>query len=312
MGSRKMRNTCWVVLLAAAFPSWASDPTGIGGSFYERKAEGWFWYQEKPEEKEPDNAVTSASTPSSTNSGPSPFSAAWMRENIPKYKDAAWNSDTIEAMQAFMYLQRYAMDRAQSFAERAEMAVMGDWSLDETIRRPEASFASREVDLQAGAAKQQLVKNLAGKLGLFFFFKSDCQHSQLQATTLKMLQQRTDFTIIPISLDGGNLGADIFSEYKIDTGHAKKMGVKAAPALFLVSEQGDFSSLGYGVMSLQELEHRLLIAARRKNWITLQEFDSTRPILNVQRPLQQLSPTPQDKLPIPPSELVKHLRSISP
>lgn len=305
-----MHHVWWVTLLAIALPSAANDSTAVSGGFYERKAEGWFWYQERPEKAE-EQAVEETGTLPSTTPGIPALSAAWMRENLPKYKDAAWNNPTIENLQAFMYLQRYAMDRSQAFAESAEMAVLGDWFLDETVRRPEASFASQQLDKHAGAARQELVKKLAERVGLFFFFKSGCQHSQLQAATLAMLKQGADFTIVPISMNGGPLGSNIFPDYKIDSGHAAKLGVRSAPALFLVSENGEFSSIGYGVMSLQELERRLLVAAKRKSWVTPQEFDATRPVMNASSSKPQQSSPNLDPLPIPPSELVNHFRRIS-
>lgn len=303
-----------VFLWGLMIPGWVAAQ-GVGGKpgFYERKAEGWFWYQEKPPEPEITTRPVTPSTETVSAADPPSLSAAWLRENLPKYKDAAWDHPTIDNLQAFLYLQRYAIDRSQEFADSAELAVVGDWHLDETARRPEAGFAARVVDHQAGIAKQHLIKTLAQQCGLFFFFKSNCQHSQLQADIVQVLQRRAGFTVVPISLDGLGLPDGTFSHFKVDSGHAELLGAQSTPALFLASVDGDFSSVGYGVMSLPELEHRLLVAARRKQWITTEQFNSTRPILNghniLSQPNQSSATTPA--LPIPPAELVSLLRDAS-
>lgn len=81
------------------------------------------------------------------------FSAEWFRENLPKYKDLAWNNPTVENVRTFLYLQRFAIDRSEQFSDATELAVVGDPFLDEITRRPAATFASQQVDRDAGNAK---------------------------------------------------------------------------------------------------------------------------------------------------------------
>lgn len=125
--------------------AWSQDSGRVG--FYERKEEGWFWYKEepqktekKPEEPEPkpvaDTKPTPPKPPAAQPSGPEMFSAEWFRENLPKYKDLAWNNPTIENVRTFLYLQRFAIDRSEQFSDATELAVVGDPFLDEITRRP--------------------------------------------------------------------------------------------------------------------------------------------------------------------------------
>ncbi|MEW9890021.1 MAG: conjugal transfer protein TraF [Candidatus Symbiodolus clandestinus] len=292
---------------------WAiAQGPGEHPGFYERKSEGWFWYQQQPKEPDPLPTITQAPTlESSTSVNPPALSAAWLRENLPKYKDPAWDNPTVENLQAFLYLQRYAIDRSQQFSDSAELAVVGDWHLDETVHRPEAAFASQKVDSQAGAAKQQLIKTLAQRFGLFFFFNSNCPQSQLLADILQVLQRRAGFTVLPISLDGQKLPDDLFPNFKVDSGHAALLGIQNAPALFLASPEGEFSAVGYNAMSLPELEHRLLLSARRQGWLTPEQFNQTRPLLNLQNLASKIPEPESTTLPIPPTELIQRLRQES-
>lgn len=263
--------------------------------FYDRKAEGWFWYkeevpEEEPEPEKPEPLVVAAPPPQQSEpvepaptvpQGPTVFSAAWFRENLPKYKDAAWDNPTIENVRTYMYLQRYAMDRSEQFADASELAVVGDPFLDEESRRPSATFASQKLDRWAGQKKDSLAHKIAQKAGIFFFFRSDSDTSRVQAPILKMLELRDGFTILPISVDGKPLPDGIFPDFRADQGQAEKLGAEVFPSLYLVSESREVEPIAQGVLSLADLKHRIILVARRRGWITEEEFNKTKPIMNL-------------------------------
>jgi conjugal transfer pilus assembly protein TraF len=95
-----------------------------------------------------------------------------VRENLPKYKDAAWDNPTVENVRAFMYLQRFAIDRSEQFSNATEMAVLGDPYLDEISRRPAATFASQKLDVEAGKEKSASSTLLLNVLASFSFLKT--------------------------------------------------------------------------------------------------------------------------------------------
>ncbi|WP_022635566.1 MULTISPECIES: conjugal transfer protein TraF [Gammaproteobacteria] len=317
--------------LGASHQAWAQDSTSSG--FYERKEEGWFWYKEEPKEPEkkpekpkPKPVAEAKPAPSKPTdpqpSGPEMFSAKWFRENLPKYKDLAWNDPTVENVRTFLYLQRFAIDRSEQFSDATELAVVGDPFLDEITRRPAATFASQQVDRDAGNAKNMLLKSVADRVGIFFFYKSDDDYSELQAPLIKMLEQGEGFSIIPVSMDGKPLPSGIFPNYKTDEGHAKQLGIVTFPAVYLASPDGQFAPIGQGPMSLPELNHRILVAAKRNGWVSDEEFNRTRPVLNLENniaerlaspelgsDLQQLSQASGDKDNfVPPEQLMKYIR----
>lgn len=254
--------------------------------------------------------------------GPEMFSAKWFRENLPKYKDLAWNNPTVENVRTFLYLQRFAIDRSEQFSDATELSVVGDPFLDEITRRPAATFASQQVDREAGNAKNRLLKSVADRVGIFFFYKSDDDYSDLQAPLIKMLEQREGFSIIPVSMDGKPLPSGLFPHYKTDEGHAKQLGIVTFPAVYLASPDGQFAPIGQGSMSLPELNHRILVASKHNGWVTDEEFNRTRPVLNLENniaerlaspelgsDLKQLSKASGDKDNfVPPEQLMKYIR----
>lgn len=320
-----------LALSASAFVQ-ASDGTpasklpqdaGKSTSFYVRKAEGWFWYERMPDWLKPQKRAQPpargqtppAPVPGQT-AAPAVFSAAWFRQNLPRYKDLAWDHPTLENLKAFLLVQRLSIERSQRFAEVAELATLGDPWLDEIARRPIATFAAQTMDQKSGQQQAALLKTLAQRAGLLFFFRSDCAVCAVQAPLIQALAQNHGFAVLPVSLDGHALPGNPLPNVRPDHGQAEKLGVQIVPALYLASRDGQFSAVGQGAMSSPELQHRILVAALRAEWITEAEFDQARPVQSIlvdrTRVYPNGAPFPTPEHPsqeptgfIPPAQLVE-------
>ena len=261
--------------------------------FINRDAEGWFWYASEPVEEElpeepeaPPEPVaetpehTPVEQPEHKPQAPTVLSTKWLRENINKYLDAAIDDPTIENVQAFLYLQRLSMDMSEQFADVAEMAVSGNPMLDEMTRRPTSTFGTQKVDVVAGRLKESLIQEITNRAGVFFFYGRNDEYSLAQAPLIQILG-RSGFAVIAISDDGEPIpGFENDFEYRADSGHAEMLGVTTLPAVFLASPEGKFAAVGQGMMSLPDLNNRIILAAKRENWITDDEFNKTKPLTN--------------------------------
>lgn len=307
-----------------AVPAHADRPQS---SFWEDGREGWFFYESPPEEPavqeeepapaEPEHTVAevvkppevpTAATPEPA--GPEPLTAEWFRENLDRYADEAWNDPTPENVRAYMYMQRYVMDRAQAFSEAAELAVLGDPILDETSRRPTASTAAQQLAEQANQNRNAIVKSLADEVGIFFFYSSDCAACSSMLPVIRELER--DFALIPVSLDGRDLPGNPFPNMRPDQGHAQQIGVPRAPALYLAAPGEIFEPIAHSPISLDDARHRILIGAYRQGWVSDSEFMSARPVTNQDLDLTRMlpsgfaEPAEGDKGNfIPPSELLR-------
>lgn len=325
--------TIALVTSSFSYGNWLDAPSLQSSRFIERKAEGWFWYDEEeiqaPKPEPPPASAPTAQTPEVSspapqepikNPGPSIFSAKWFRENLDKYQDAAWNNPTPENVRAFLYMQRFVMDRSEEFADAAELAVIGDPLLDEITRRPLAGFATQHMDSLAGSRQKSLLATIPQKAGLFFFFSGNCDMCEIQAPIVQMLQNSYDFAVVPISVDGQPLKNGLYQHYRTNEGHAEKMGVTALPATVLVGTDGTFASVSQGTVALNELAKRVLIASRRNNWISQDQYDSTRPMTNTnslstaldslttQIPVQQTEPGGKETNFVSPEQIIKFVR----
>ncbi|MCF8005111.1 MAG: conjugal transfer protein TraF [Chromatiaceae bacterium] len=270
-----------IALIASSPPASAVEVA----SFYERSAEGWFWYAEEPPEPEipepePESLPEPAPAPEPppplaqpsppeepVPSGPAPLSAAWLRENLERYRDQAIDDPSPNNVALYLYLQRLVLDKAERFAEATQRAVWADPLLDETTRRPLATFAANLANREAGAARDAALNLIAEQAGLWFFYRADCPYCEAQAPLLDLLTTRYGLAVRAVALDGRPLPGGFFPSFATDVGQAKALGVVSTPALFLVRPPAGVVPIAQGVLSLAELQERLVNAATEAGWI---------------------------------------------
>jgi len=302
----------------------ASSAMAGGSNFYKTKAEGWFWYKDPPKEvkKKPEKKLPpppppppSTEKPAEVKSepvkpaGPPVGSVAWIKVNLPLYRDRAIDSPTNQNIQAYYYLQRLMMDKANVFAERSTSVIMRDPFLDEDSRRPVATYAANTMNREASKRKDTVLKDLSNKVGLFYFFKSDCELCVEQAGVLQGLSFKTGIPILPISLDGKPLDQNIYSEYRIDDGQAKKLNIFNAPALALAIPPNKTEIVGYGAITQDVLENRILMVARDNQIISHQVFASTQPLTDTGLLTMEDTKGLSEEDLKDPAVLVEHLRN---
>lgn len=310
-----------------------SDYGERDGRFFERSAEGWFFYEpepipekktkpkektevaEKPVEtmKQPESDAIPA--PVQTVQPPKNFSIQWFRENVNKYRDRAIDNPTPENVSAFLYVQKMALDKSHKFANTWEKVVLSNPELDANSRRPLASGGSFAVDSRAKANKQATLKNLSADAGIWFFYSSESPYAAQQAEVLFALSKQLGFSVLPISLDGLPLPSGRFPEFVEDQGQAKVVGVQQVPATYMVAGDGTIKPLGEGVISYNDMQERLLVVAQINGLITEEEYQQAQPLLsnNLDLP-QKLSTSLEEKGRsgfIEPAELLEHIEKAS-
>nr|WP_245232454.1 conjugal transfer protein TraF [Thiorhodococcus minor] len=277
-----------LALLQAPFLAKAAEPT----RFYERRAEGWFWYQSEPEiapprpaEPEPAPVVIPTAPPPEaapiidpTPAEPAPLSAAWLRAHLDDYRLQAIDDPRPTRVALYLYLQKLALDKASRFTETFQRVVQSDPYLDETTRRPVGNYANL-LNRVAGEQREQVLQTLAKEAGIWLFYRSDCPYCAAQAPVLRLLAERQGFTVQAIALDGRPLPGGAFPDFRPDAGQAQRLGVVSTPALFLVRPPDGVAPLAQGLLSLTDLEQRILLAAHEAGWIDADSFARTKPLV---------------------------------
>ena len=287
--------------------------------FYEGKSQGWFWYRHDPPPPPPAEPVpppppspipTVPPPPEAAAPQPAPLSAAWMRENLDRYRDRAIDDPTPENVAAFFYLQRVVLDKSSTFARVAERVVQGNPDLDEITQRPTATFGANLANKTAGDARDAVLGRIARLAVVWFFFRSDCPYCEAQAPLLDRMSQRYGFTVLPISLDGQPLPSGVFPNFRADGGQGRALGVRSTPTMFLVRPDPDgpkVAPVAQGLLSLAQLQERFVTAAVTAGWITEADVTPTRAVTT---DVSAAALTRSGELPDDPAALVARLREL--
>jgi len=254
--------------------------------FYFREQEGWFWYESEPEPvaepkpapPEQPAAPVEPQLSETAPKGPKPLSAQWLREHMGEYPDAAIDDPTPQNVVLYLYLQRVALDKSSRFAAATQRAVQLDPFLDEITQRPTATFAANLTNRQAGDNRDEVLERIAEKAGVLFFFRSDCPYCEAQAPLLKLLEARYGFSVLPVSIDGAPSPDGTFPDFRQDRGQAQSLGVVSTPALFLARPPDAMVPVSQGLLSLAQLQERIVVAAVQAGWISEGEYARTRPV----------------------------------
>lgn len=302
-------------LVAPIASSWgqASD----GGRYFERGEEGWFWYEPEPKrapeptieetKPEPKHGPTESTVVEEIDPvEPKPLSTAWFRANLDDFRDLALDDPSPANVEAYLYLQRIALERAGSFAEASAAAAAKDPWLDANSERPIATYAAQAIDAQAETARTTVLSELAKDAGILFFYQAGCPLCDSQAGVLKLAEDVHGFEVIAVSLDGSPPSGGL-QTHRVDDGQAENLGVAALPATFLIQPPDLIAPIAQAPLDLKTLGRRIIGQAHAAGLIPDDTYDATRAI---QRPFNL--PTDFGDMPPEvmedPKRLVAHIR----
>ncbi|MBU3826952.1 MAG: conjugal transfer protein TraF [Candidatus Anaerobiospirillum merdipullorum] len=313
------------------------------GSFWDKSGEGYWWYAQDPQtpkpikpqpKKQPPVVVVEAKEkkteqPTETPTPPAVFSADWVEENLKVYRRLAWDNPTVENLRAYLYLQRFAMDRSEQFAYAGQMAVQGDPFLDEVARAPLGGSMNVNRTSYINAEQGRLLKKLYERVGIFFVFKNRCYICDEQAQVLKNASRNLGITVKAISIDTpepGNVTASLFPDYIVNPNIVQQLNIRALPSSFFLDAQtADIKPLVQGFVTLSDLNRRAISAAKQYKWLPDSDFDYVKPfddvtslasVLETDSPLaahlesikEQSNPYGKDTNFIDPGVLVEEIR----
>ena len=237
--------------------------------WFDRHSEGWFWYEHLDL---PEPAQEAKSQPISQPK--KPLSTVWIRENIGHYLDRAIDEPTKENVSAYLYLDRLVKEKSERFARVGKQVIESDPMLDENVRRPISPAAAKIRDNMAHQAKEAVLRKIATKAGLVFYYQGSCKLCLLQAQTVQLFREQYDFKLIPISTDG--LVIPNLPNSRIETTPHPKLNIQTYPALFLMQPPDNIVLLRQGSSSFTALTERIVEVAFEQGWINQHEYQKTR------------------------------------
>ncbi|MEL6860349.1 MAG: conjugal transfer protein TraF [Pseudomonadota bacterium] len=164
---------------------------------------------------------------------------------------------TPENVETYMRLQKRWVDNSAFMTSQWKRVVWANPDLDPSVEWPTSQLGRQTEQEIERAAEKASIDAVKDRYGIFYFGAGDCDFCAVYEQILAGFADRHGVTILPVSTDGKPLKG--FEAYQVDTGQRVSMGIAdVTPALALFdSETGDVIPVGYGMLTISELEYRI-------------------------------------------------------
>lgn len=235
--------------------------------FYQDSKRGWFWYEQRPIEKEPEESPVAPLAPgTSTTPVDATEKAARTIKEVPI--EALWNMHPDDFQQLLNRHQKKAVQfpteenvamylRTQDVARRKALAYTNTAQLitqQSAIGLGDVYPTSTAGSLARVQMQQEEVgQTIAGARGdhaILFFAKEGCGYCEKQAQVLAYFSEKYGWEVKPI---------DIGRQPDL----AARFNITATPTLMLI-KQGEerYMPISVGIIALSEMEQKLFQAIR--------------------------------------------------
>ena len=168
---------------------------------------------------------------------------------------------TPENVKAYIEAQEKLMETASVYSDVWRRVIWQNPELNYELKRPANNAAIATYNTNRRADEKRTLNEINKEWGIFFFFRSDCVYCHRLAPTLKFLTETYDVTVLPVSLDGGNLPE--YPNPRSDNGLAEKLSVQQVPMLVLGNiRDRRMIPLASGVVSAQDVIERIYVLTR--------------------------------------------------
>lgn len=234
--------------------------------FFERRAEGWFWYidpEPEPEEAEfKEHLQQHLSSPSFID--PKEQLKLFQEKLEQAQAAAVMNPTDKAAVLEMMRLQKQVSDNAEQLATTWQQLVWANPDLDASVQNPINSQSLKIYKEEERYLLETFLTSTAKTHGLWFFYRSDCPFCMQFSPILGSFAAKYGFEVLPISQDGGYLPG--FPDYVLDDGHSQMLGVEVVPSVYLIEpETMMFYPIAHGLIGPNELENRIYISLEGQN-----------------------------------------------
>lgn len=290
-----------VILSTAVLSAVCTSPAWSRQPFLGDRERGYFWYEDPAPAEEPEEIVEAPEPPppppppplepmetideAPMAPRPVPGSVEWVRSAIPKLLEAAMNDPSPENVERFFLVQQLALNMATEFSEMARFVTMGHPILDEQQRRPQGT--SMALD-QADAARiilRRTLSRLSERVGIWFFIDGNCVSCPTTGRNLLRMNEEYGLEVRFFSMDGTPLFGVEEAEVFADDGAARQLGIRSGGTIVFVEPPDYATILAHGVISLTEIEDRIIAIAYRQGLISDDEYAMTRPVKPIPDPL---------------------------
>jgi conjugal transfer pilus assembly protein TraF len=229
--------------------------TANANEFYQKKSEGWFWYEDKKKESENKEQQNANLTPSERLQA--------LRKEAEDKLNTAIDKPTEENVKNYMQVQKQIVEKSNVFSEIWRRILYTHPELDESVKNPTAQFGAHLFYDLENKKKKEAITKIAKEYGLFYFYKNNCPYCQQFSPVVAAFSKKYDFSLLPITMDG--VVNSEFPNSKLDNGISETLNITQVPALIAVHPATNkIIPLAHGLMCLDEIEERAYFLTKQE------------------------------------------------
>lgn len=232
----------------------------VDAGWLDRKAEGWFWYEDRQKQIEKIEQSPSPLTVPDVNP-PIPLTATMEMEAIRKEIEESLNRAILdpskENVMTYMTMQKQWIDQSAQFSQQWVKNLLTYPNLDARVMDAPVTQYGVQVHKQlAREEKERKIQALTETHGLFFFYEGNNKLSQAFSFVVKEFSKKYSWQVIGISCDGILIPG--FEANHIDQGLVQRLGIENFPSLFLIDpNQRKHFPIAFGLASTDQIEKNI-------------------------------------------------------
>lgn len=232
--------------------------SSLSAGFYEKKMEGWFWFETKDKRAKPKkpNLPKAAPAPQAHSPSARMILKQW-QALLEESKAKAILYPTHENVKNYIILQNDLMQRTEAFSNSWMSVHYQNPHLNYSVKHPYNPIALKPYYEEKQKNQDKVLEKVAQEYGFFFFYASSCPHCHAFAPVVKKWAEMRGFKVIGVSLDGKTIEG--FEDSKVDNGITKRFGITHVPSLVGVNPRANhILPIAAGPLPIPEIENRIV------------------------------------------------------
>ena len=240
-------------------PSGKSSEQRDSQWFFDDKRKGFYWYEKEPVQKELKNekslekkrilpSLSDFSKEELWNMHPDDFQAL-----LNDFQKKAVMKPTEDSVYEYLFLQDMARRRALSYMNVFSYVTQKHPELSMTADSPVTAPGRNALVKQRQDSVEDKIYASSDSFALLYFYSTTCQFCQAQSSILQYFSYKYSWNIRSININD-------------NAGMAARFNVQNVPHLILIQRNNDnYMTIAVGVISMNDLEHRLYKSIRLLN-----------------------------------------------
>ena len=172
----------------------------LSGGWLERKAEGWFWYEDREKKQKVEEQLeppTPLLTSLPASSAQIPLTAteemALIRKDLEERLNKAMLDPTEENVIAYMHMQQHWIHQSAQFSQVWLRNLLNAPELDSRLHDPVTQYGVQVQKQILREQREERIRDLAKTYGLFFFYEGNNKVSQAFSFVVRESSQMVRF-----------------------------------------------------------------------------------------------------------------------